>query len=59
MFSGKVPLRDLLSKERPKIMKSIEREVDALARPSGIAIVDVRIIRTSFSWKIERLCLVA
>jgi membrane protease subunit HflC len=43
---GKVPLRNLLSEERPKIMKSIEREVDALARPLGIAIVDVRIIRT-------------
>ena len=43
---GKVPLRKLLSEERPKIMKSIEREVDALARPLGIAIVDVRIIRT-------------
>jgi len=43
---GKVPLRNLLSEERPKIMKSIEREVDTLARPLGIAIVDVRIIRT-------------
>ncbi|MDF3033951.1 MAG: hypothetical protein K0R76_905 [Alphaproteobacteria bacterium] len=43
---GKVPLRNLLSEERPKIMKSIDREVDALARPLGIAIVDVRIIRT-------------
>jgi membrane protease subunit HflC len=43
---GKVPLRNLLSEERPKIMKSIEREVDALARPLGVAIVDVRIIRT-------------
>lgn len=43
---GKVPLRNLLSEERPKIMKLIEREVDALARPLGIAIVDVRIIRT-------------
>lgn len=43
---GKVPLRNLLSEERPKIMKSIEREVDALAKPLGIAIVDVRIIRT-------------
>jgi modulator of FtsH protease HflC len=43
---GKVPLRNLLSEERPKIMKSIEREVDALARPLGISIVDVRIIRT-------------
>lgn len=43
---GKVPLRNLLSEERPKIMKSIEREVDALARPLGIEIIDVRIIRT-------------
>lgn len=43
---GKVPLRNLLSEERPKIMKSIDREVDALARPLGISIVDVRIIRT-------------
>jgi membrane protease subunit HflC len=43
---GKVPLRKLLSEERPKIMKSIEKEVDALARPLGISIVDVRIIRT-------------
>jgi len=43
---GKVPLRNLLSEERPKIMKSIEKEVDVLARPLGIAIVDVRIIRT-------------
>ncbi|MBX9805225.1 MAG: protease modulator HflC [Alphaproteobacteria bacterium] len=43
---GKVPLRNLLSEERPKIMKSIEKEVDALARPLGIQIVDVRIIRT-------------
>ncbi|MCE3230875.1 MAG: hypothetical protein K0R52_803 [Alphaproteobacteria bacterium] len=43
---GKVLLRDLLSEERPKIMKSIERDVDKLVRPLGIAIVDVRIIRT-------------
>jgi membrane protease subunit HflC len=43
---GKVPLRNLLSEERPKIMKLIEKEVDAMARPLGIAIVDVRIIRT-------------
>lgn len=43
---GKVPLRDLLSEERPKIMKLIEKEVDAMARPLGIAIIDVRIIRT-------------
>jgi modulator of FtsH protease HflC len=43
---GKVPLRNLLSEERSKIMKTIEKEVDALARPLGIAIVDVRIIRT-------------
>lgn len=43
---GKIPLRDLLSEERPKIMRSIEREVDALVRPLGIAIIDVRIIRT-------------
>ena len=43
---GKVPLRDLLSEERPKIMKSIEREVDTLARKLGIEIIDVRIIRT-------------
>ena len=43
---GKVPLSNLLSEERPKIMKVVEKEVDALARPLGIAIVDVRIIRT-------------
>ncbi|MBM3468605.1 MAG: protease modulator HflC [Alphaproteobacteria bacterium] len=43
---GKIPLRNLLSEERPKIMKTIEKEVDALAQPLGISIVDVRIIRT-------------
>ena len=43
---GKVPLRNLLSEERPKIMQSIEKEVDTLARPLGIEIIDVRIIRT-------------
>lgn len=43
---GKVPLRNLLSEERYQIMKSIEKEVDALTRPLGIEIVDVRIIRT-------------
>jgi membrane protease subunit HflC len=43
---GKVPLRNLLSEERPKIMKSIEKEVDALVKPLGIEIIDVRIIRT-------------
>jgi membrane protease subunit HflC len=43
---GKVPLRDLLSEQRPKIMKSIETEVDSLTRKLGIEIVDVRIIRT-------------
>lgn len=43
---GKIPLRKLLSEERSKIMKSIEKEVDSLTRPLGIAIVDVRIIRT-------------
>ncbi len=43
---GKTPLRNLLTEERSKIMKLIEEEVKISAKPLGIEIVDVRIIRT-------------
>lgn len=43
---GNLPLRNLLSEGRSKIMHQIEEKVGNLARPFGIEIIDVRIIRT-------------
>ncbi len=43
---GKIPLRNLLSEERSKIMKQIEGDVQKQLNPLGIGIIDVRIIRT-------------
>lgn len=43
---GKAALRNMLSHERSKIMRQIEEEVRAAAKPLGITIVDVRIIKT-------------
>lgn len=43
---GRVPLRNLLSEERSKIMLQILQEIRHLASPLGIDIVDIRIIRT-------------
>lgn len=43
---GRIPLRTMLSEERAKIMKQIEEEVSSLAKPLGLEIIDVRIIRT-------------
>lgn len=43
---GKVPLRSMLSVERSQIMSQIERDVKNMAKPLGIDMVDVRIIRT-------------
>jgi len=43
---GRVPLRNLLSEERSKIMKQIESDVQKQVNPLGIEIIDVRIIRT-------------
>ncbi len=43
---GKIPLRDLLSPKRVEIMKKIQVSIAQLAKPIGIEIVDVRIVRT-------------
>jgi membrane protease subunit HflC len=43
---GKIQLPTLLSADRVSIMKQIQDEVILLAKPLGIEIVDVRIIRT-------------
>lgn len=43
---GKVELRSMLRKERSDTMHQILEEVRSVASPLGIAIVDVRIIRT-------------
>ncbi|MCX7337749.1 MAG: protease modulator HflC [Alphaproteobacteria bacterium] len=43
---GKAELRTTLSAERSTIMRSIEEEVRAMAKPLGLDIIDVRIIRT-------------
>ncbi len=43
---GKVELRTMLSVERSKIMQQILDEVRTMAKPLGIYIVDIRIIRT-------------
>lgn len=43
---GKMPLRNILSEERSKVMNQIQQEVMRLAKPMGLTIVDVRIIRT-------------
>ena len=43
---GKIPLRTMLSAERSAIMKQIEEEVRNMAKPLGLTIIDVRIIRT-------------
>ncbi|MHA1558413.1 MAG: protease modulator HflC [Alphaproteobacteria bacterium] len=43
---GKVPLRKLLSDERSNVMEEIEQLVVKTAKPLGISVVDVRIIRT-------------
>ena len=43
---GRIALRTMLSEERSKIMRQINDEVDRLAKPLGIEIVDIRIIRT-------------
>jgi membrane protease subunit HflC len=43
---GKVPLRSVLSAERSTIMSQIEGDVKIQAKPLGIDMVDVRIIRT-------------
>ena len=43
---GRIPLRTMLSEERSKIMKQIEEEVFELAKPLGLEIINVRIVRT-------------
>jgi membrane protease subunit HflC len=43
---GKIELRTMLSVERSNIMQQIVDEVRAMAKPLGIYIVDIRIIRT-------------
>lgn len=43
---GKIPLRNLLTEERAKIMERIHQEAELLVEPLGMDIVDIRIIRT-------------
>jgi len=43
---GKIPLRTMLSAERSAIMRQIEEEVRTMAKPIGLTILDVRIIKT-------------